>query len=110
MAPFKSSPLKTAAIRIAAAGLGAAVAGPLGGALGPLVVGVLGASAEHLVDDYVQKFGEEAGKKFLDTGVDSLLEKLKKSAPDLESACREALRQSLSQICAQICSSGRGLR
>lgn len=81
----------TPAIRVAAAGLGAAVAGPLGGALG----GVLGAA---LIETYTDKFGEEATKKLLDLGADSLVEKLKGSSPNLESAYRETLRLSLNQI------------
>ncbi len=91
----------TAAIRIAAAGLGVAVAGPLGGALGSVVAGAFGEHAANLIGAYAKKFGEEAGKKFLDTGADSLIGRLKPSAPSLESACREALRLSLSQIRAQ---------
>jgi hypothetical protein len=38
------------AIRVAAAGLGAAVAGPLGGALGGWLGGAIGASAADLVE------------------------------------------------------------
>jgi len=86
------------AIRIAAAGLGAAVAGPLGFALGGLLADALGASAAQLVKSYAENFGAEAAKKLLDTGAGSLAQKLKKSAPDLESAYRQALRLSLSQI------------
>ena len=97
----ESNPAMTAAIRTAAAGLGAAVAGPLGGALGSALAAVLGEPAEKLIGVYVERFGEEAGKKFIDNGADSLLTKLNKPAPDLQSACREALRLSLSQIRAQ---------
>lgn len=83
--------LVTPAIRVAAAGLGAAVAGSLGGALG----GVLGAA---LIETYAGKFGEEATKKLLDLGADSLVEKLKGASPTLETASRETLRLSLKQI------------
>jgi hypothetical protein len=74
------------AIRIAATGLGGAVAGPLGGLLG----GFLG--------DVVGHFGEEASKKLLETGAESLAERLKKSAPNLDSLYRESLRLSLARI------------
>ncbi|MDT7813111.1 MAG: hypothetical protein QOJ42_3027, partial [Acidobacteriaceae bacterium] len=84
----RSSTLTTAAIRVAAAGLGAAVAGPLGCALGTVIGNALGPSAAELVRTYTEKFGEESAKKLLDTGADSLLERLKQSAPDLESAYR----------------------
>jgi hypothetical protein len=94
----RSSPLATAAIRVAFAGLGAAVAGPLGGALGAVIGNALGPPAAELVGKYTEDFGKEAGKKLLDTGADSLLEKLKQSAPLSESAYRQALRMSLSQI------------
>ena len=87
-----------AAIRVAAAGLGAAVAGPLGCALGAAIGNALGSSAAELIGTYSEKFGEEAAKKLLDTGTDSLVEKLKKSAPNLESAYRQALHLSLTEI------------
>jgi hypothetical protein len=93
-----SSPLTTSAIRIAAASLGAAVAGPLGGALGAVIGNALGPSAAELVSTYTDKFGEEVARKLLDTGTDSLLQKLKQSTPNLESAYRQALCLSLSQI------------
>src|ERR1035441_1395995 len=93
-----SSAIIPVAIRVAAAGLGAAVAGPLGCALGGGVGDALGPSAALLVNTYAPKFSEEAAKKLLDTGTDSLVDKLKKSAPDLESAYRQALRLSLTEI------------
>lgn len=102
----KSSPFTTAAIRVAAAGLGAAIAGPIGGALGAVIGNGLGASAVELVKTYTEKFGEGSGKKLLDTGADSLVERLKPSAPDLESVYREALRISLLEISPQICATG----
>jgi len=55
------------AVRVAAAGLGFLVGGPLGGALGGLhgvaIAGVLGASGEELVKLYVERFGNTAAKK-----------------------------------------------
>lgn len=84
--------------RIVAAGLGGAVAGPLGLALGGLVGDSLGKPAADLIKKYVEEFGKEAGKKFLETGADVLADKLKKSAPDLAALYREAFRLSLAQI------------
>ena len=102
MALERSNPLTTAAIRVAAAGLGVAVEGPLGCALGAVIGNALGPSAAELIGTYIQKFGDEAAKKLLDTGANSLLEKLKPSAPNLEFAYREAMRVSLSQMRPQI--------
>lgn len=90
------------AIRVAAAGLGAAVAGPLGGALGGWVGGAIGASAAELVEKYAEKFGEKAGEKLLETVTDSLTEKLKGPSPRLEGVYREALRLSLANIHTQM--------
>ena len=86
------------AIRIAAAGLGAAVAGPLGGALGGWLAGALGESAAHLVEGHAERFGAKAGEKLLDTIADSLAGKLKEPALSLADVYREALRLSLAQI------------
>jgi hypothetical protein len=86
------------AIRVAAAGLGAAVAGPLGGALGGWLGGALGASAADLIQSYAEKFGEKSGEKLLEAVTDSVTEKLKDPAPRLEGVYREALRLSLSEI------------
>ena len=98
MAVDSPNPLIKTTIRVAAAGLGAAVAGPLGCALGSVIGDALGEPAAQLIGTYVDKFGEEAAKKLLETGADSLAERLKKSAPNLESVYRESLRLSLSEI------------
>ncbi len=98
MASDSPNPLIKAAIRVAAAGLGAAAAGPLGCALGAFIGEAIGDPAAQLIGTYVEKFGEEAAKKLLEAGADSLAEKLKKSAPNLESVYRESLRLSLSEI------------
>src|ERR1022692_2905844 len=90
------------AIRVAAAGLGAAVAGPLGGALGGWLGEALGASAAGLVEKYAEQFGEKSGEKLLETVTDSLTEKLTEPMPRLEGVYREALRLSLSEIHVQI--------
>jgi tetratricopeptide (TPR) repeat protein len=90
------------AIRIAAAGLGVAVAGPLGGGLGGWLGEALGQSAADLVENYLEKFGDKASEKLLETIGDSLTEKLKEPSPPLEKIYREALRLSLAGIYAQI--------
>jgi len=101
MASDGANPLTRSAIRVAAAGLGAAVAGPLGCALGAVIGDALGEPATKLLGTYFEKFGEEAAKKFFETGADSLVEKFKKSAPDLEFIYRQALRLSLSSVHAE---------
>ncbi len=102
MEPSSSAQWTKTTIRIASAGLGAAIAGPLGGALGSILGHALGESTEKLIGTYLEKFGEEAGKKFLDTSSDSLIEKLKKSGPDLEALYRKSLALSLAGIRPQI--------
>jgi len=52
MALSTSSPSTTAAIRVAAAGLGSAVAGPLGCALGTVIGNALDPYAAELVNTY----------------------------------------------------------
>jgi hypothetical protein len=89
------------AMRVASAGLGAAVAGPLGGAIGGFLGIALGKHAAGLIDDFAKKFGEKAGEKLLDTGADSLTEKLKEPSTGLEGVYREALRLSLNEIHAR---------
>jgi hypothetical protein len=92
----------TPAIRIAAAGVGGAVAGPLGAALGGLLGDALGSSATALIKDYAEKFGEKAAEKLFDSGTDSLVDKLKTPPPQIESVYREALRLSLAEIRTQV--------
>ena len=86
------------AIRIVFAGLGSAVAGPLGAAIGGFTASALGIPAAHLARDLLEKFGDDAAKKLLDTGADSLANKLKDTAPNLQATYREAFRQSLASI------------
>jgi tetratricopeptide (TPR) repeat protein len=90
------------AIRVAAAGLGGAVAGPLGAALGSWFGGAIGGSAAELVEKYVEKFGEHSGEKLFEIATDSLTERLKEPSLPLESVYREALRLSLADIHAQV--------
>src|SRR5271157_6105274 len=86
------------AIRVAAAGFGVAVAGPLGGAVGGWLGAALGGSAAELVEKYAEKFGDKAAEKLLEIGADSLVERLKESSPNLESVYRDALRLSLAEV------------
>jgi hypothetical protein len=51
---------------------------------------------------YTEKFNEETAQKLLDTGADSLVGKLKRSAPDMEAGYRQALRLSLAGIHPQV--------
>jgi hypothetical protein len=60
MASRRSSSWTKPAIRISAAGLGVAFAGPLGGALGGWLGGALGGPAADLVEKYAEKFGDQA--------------------------------------------------
>jgi tetratricopeptide (TPR) repeat protein len=96
------------AIRVAAAGFGVAVAGPLGGALGGWLGAALGGPAAHLVEKYAEKFGDSAAEKLLDIGADSLVDRLKESAPDLAQAYRDALRQSLADVHREVHQEVRG--
>jgi WD40 repeat protein len=89
-------------IQIAAAGLGAAVAGPLGGAIGGWLGDALGSSAKELVSELGRKFGEKAGEKLLDTGADFLLDQLADSPANLDSLYRDSLRLSLESIRDQL--------
>jgi hypothetical protein len=98
MTPHPLSSWAKPAIRVAAAGLGAAVAGPLGGALGGWLGNVVGGSFSKLLETYADKFGDKAAERLLDVGTDSLVERLKESSPRLENVYREALRLSLAEI------------
>ena|SRR5215467_8201412 len=68
----------TAAIRVAAAGLGAAVAGPLGGALGGRVGEALVVLASTLIGKSAEQFGAKSAEKLLDSGADSLVERFRR--------------------------------
>jgi hypothetical protein len=85
-------------IQVAAAGLGAAVAGPLGGAIGGWLGDAFGHPARELVRKAGEKFGEKAGEKLLESGTDALLDQLADSPANLESLYRDSLRLSLDNI------------
>src|SRR5215831_11177630 len=78
----------TAAIRVAAAGLGAAVAGPLGGALGGWVGEALGEPASALIGKYAEQFGVKSAEKLLDSGADSLVERFRRPGTSLDGVYR----------------------
>jgi hypothetical protein len=102
MANVRSRRWAVPAIRVAAAGLGHAVAGPLGAALGGWLVGTLGGTAAALVEDYADTFGENAAEKLLETAANSLADRLKALSPKLQDAYRTALRLSLSDIHSEL--------
>lgn len=99
---IKSANLVAPAVRIAAAGLGGALGGPLGLALGATLGAAfgdaLGAAAGELLRSSAEEFGSEAGRKLLELGGDSLADRLKPVASSLDDLCRKALRRSLAQI------------
>jgi tetratricopeptide (TPR) repeat protein len=108
------------AIQIAAAGLGAAVAGPLGRALGSWLGGelvgpwggdIFERCAKKFGDKFkrcAEQFGDKATEKLLDIGADSVVESLKTPPPQLEAVYREALRLSIADIRSQICNDNFG--
>src|ERR1700732_128909 len=98
MTTRRQNPWTKPAIRVAAAGLGAAIAGPLGGALGVWLGRAVGGSFAKLLETYTDKFGDKAAEKLLDIGADSLIERLKDSSPAMEKVYREALRLGLAEI------------
>ncbi len=86
------------AIRVAAAGLGAAAGGPLGGALGAWVGASVGGTASALIETYAEKFGDKAGEALLEAGGDSLAEWIKGDGLDLGDLYRATLQVSLEAI------------
>jgi hypothetical protein len=90
------------AVRVAAAGLGGAVAGPLGAVLGGWMGSALGGPAAAIILEYSKKFGEKAGEKLLDVGAGSLCERLKATPPQIEGAYRESLRLALAEVRSQV--------
>ena len=82
-------------VRVAAAGVGAVLAGPLGCALGAAFGHAITGPMGDLAKEYAEKFGDKAAEKFFDAGGDALADWAKGSDGDLEGAYREALRLSL---------------
>ena len=101
MTNLRAKPWVDPAIRAAAAGFGAVIAGPIGGAVGGWVVNALGTPGLELIAEYVGKFGEKATEKLLEAGGDSLADKAK-AHPLLEGLYREALRLSLVEIHSRV--------
>jgi hypothetical protein len=85
------------AIQVAAAGLGAVVAGPLGGAIGGLLAHVLPGSAATLVVDMAKKIWRKAAEKLIESGGDAVVDELNADS-DLEAVYREALRRGLKVV------------
>jgi tetratricopeptide (TPR) repeat protein len=90
--------LTSLTIRVAAAGLGTAVAGPLGGAIGGWLATALDGPAHKVITDAAEKFGDKAAEKLLDGGADSLIDKFKRPSPQIEDAYRKALLMGLAEI------------
>ena len=102
MAKRLATTVSKVSIRVAAAGFGAVMAGPLGCALGAAFGDVFSGPLGEMVGKIVEEGGKEASKKLLDSSGDTLAEKIQGSGGNLEAAYREALRQSLAAIRTQI--------
>jgi tetratricopeptide (TPR) repeat protein len=90
-------------VKIAAAGVGAAIAGPIGGLVaGSVGAAIFGEGAGEAVKRLAEKFGDEAGQKLTETGAESLADKLSESDAGLEAAYRNALRASLDGLPANV--------
>jgi hypothetical protein len=89
-------------VRIAAAGLGAAVAGPLGAALGGWLGCALGTSAAELLGKSLANFGEKAGEKWLEIAANVIAGTSVGPPPCLEDVYRKTLRLSLNDVRRQI--------
>jgi len=90
--------LSATVIRVAAAGAGTALGGPLVGALTGFIGHLLSGPAAEVVQSYAEKFGDKAGEKLLELGGDALAEKIGDCPSNLESLYREALQRSLEQV------------
>ena len=98
MAEQPTMTISKIAIRVAAAGFGATVAGPLGCALGAAFGDALSGLLGEMVGKLVEEGGKEATKKLFDASGDALAERIKGSGGNLEAAYREALRLSLAAM------------
>src|SRR5271168_78674 len=102
MAEQPAMTLTKIAIRVAAAGFGATVAGPLGCALGAAFGDALTGPLGDMVGKLVEEGGKKAAEKLFDAGGDTLAEKIKGSGGNLDAAYREALRLSLAAMRPQL--------
>ena len=99
MSPSAKSGLIAPAIRIAAAGLGAVVAGPIGAAMGGLIgLAALTPAAAAIATSAAEKFGDAAGDKLMESGGDALIDRIGKNGLGLEEAYRDALRSALAKL------------
>jgi len=98
MAEQPTMTISKIAIRVAAAGFGATVAGPLGCALGAAFGDALSGLLGEMVGKLVEEGGKEATKKLFDAGGDALAQRIGGSGGNLEAAYREALRLSLAAM------------
>jgi len=90
------------AIRVAAAGLGAAVAGPLGCALGAAFGDALSGPLGEMVHNLAEEGMKKSAEKLFDAGGDLVAERIKGADGNLEAAYREALRLSLATLHPQM--------
>jgi tetratricopeptide (TPR) repeat protein len=90
---------RRAAIRIAAAGIGGACAGPLGAVLGGWLGGAIGESASKLVEKFGEKAEEKLSEIVGEALGDSRLGRSEITSPTfkLEEVVRESLRRSLDE-------------
>jgi tetratricopeptide (TPR) repeat protein len=102
MAEQPAMKISKIAIRVAAAGFGAALAGPLGCALGAAFGDALSGPLGEMIGKLVEEGGKEATKKLFDASGDTLAEKIQGSGGNLDAVYREALRQSLAAIRPQV--------
>jgi len=98
MSQSRAHSLSATVIRVAAAGAGTALGGPLVGALTGLIGHLLSGPAAEVVQNYAEKFGDKAGEKLLELGGDALAEKIGDCPSNLENLYREALQRSLDQV------------
>ena len=102
MAEQPAMKISKIAIRVAAAGFGAALAGPLGCALGAAFGDALSGPLGEMIGKLLEEGGKEATKKLFDASGDTLAEKMQGSGGNLDAVYREALRQSLVAIRPQV--------
>jgi len=76
MAKRLATTVSKVSIRVAAAGFGAVMAGPLGCALGAAFGDVFSGPLGEMVGKIVEEGGKEASKKLLDSSGDTLAEKI----------------------------------
>ena len=90
------------AIRVAAAAMGAAAAGPLGCAIGAAFGDALSGPLGELAHKLADEGGKKAIEKLFDASGDAAAEKIKGESGNLDRAYREALRLGLVAVRARV--------